>query len=146
MTCDFLFSDLVHVIATVTDPNCTLTARELFEPLMSILFGQPGQGETTAPRALWSAFFRLPHYATTASASAPSNLHVMGGPDAQLDFDSAVEAARSLFERLCPDEPFMPRAPSADEILIEDDEQSVPGPPAGAPEENGLHEGLSGDT
>jgi len=44
------------------------------------------------------------------------------GPDFTLGFDQAINEAKEIFEKICPEEEFLPRAPDPEEIMFEDDE------------------------
>nr|XP_039265235.1 rab proteins geranylgeranyltransferase component A 2-like [Styela clava] len=75
------------------------------------------------PRVLWSAYFNMLS-GGVKTQSLPSNLYVTKGPNMDLGFDETVSEAQRLFEAICPDEEFLPRAPNPDEIVYfdQDDE------------------------
>ncbi|XP_076629473.1 rab escort protein [Colletes latitarsis] len=78
------------------------------------------------PQVLWSLYLNLPASDIKLNDSAPSNLHLCSGPDLELDFDFAVNQARSIFKAMYPEEDFLPRAPDPEEIVLEGEE--APGP------------------
>ncbi|XP_012273654.1 rab proteins geranylgeranyltransferase component A 1 [Orussus abietinus] len=78
------------------------------------------------PQVLWSLYLNLPASDIKLSSSAPNNIHLCSGPDLDLDFDFAVNQAKSIFKAMYPEEDFLPRAPDPEEIVLEGDE--TPGP------------------
>ncbi|KAK8401361.1 hypothetical protein O3P69_002848 [Scylla paramamosain] len=49
----------------------------------------------------------------------PGNLYLCPGPNTDLDYDLAIEQARSIFGRMYPGEEFLPRAPDPEEIAFD---------------------------
>lgn len=82
--------------------------------------------ESTKPQVLWSLYLNLPASDIKLKDSAPTNLHLCSGPDLDLDFDFAVNQAKSIFKAMYPEEDFLPRAPDPEEIVLEGEE--APGP------------------
>lgn len=79
--------------------------------------------ELKKPRVLWSTYFNMMSGGVDTE-SLPSNVYVTRGPSMDLGFDQTVSEAQRLFELICPDEEFLPRAPNPDEIIYfdQDDE------------------------
>lgn len=82
--------------------------------------------ESPKPQVLWSLYLNLPASDIKLNDTAPNNLHLCSGPDLELDFDFAVNQAKSIFEAMYPDEDFLPRAPDPEEIVLEGED--APGP------------------
>ncbi|KAK0081054.1 hypothetical protein PV325_012890 [Microctonus aethiopoides] len=87
------------------------------------------------PRVLWSLYFNLPASDVKLNDSSPNNIHLCSGPDLELDFDFALNQAKTIFTTMYPDEDFLPRAPDPEEIVLEGDEAPGPKFESGPPEE-----------
>lgn len=75
------------------------------------------------PQVLWSLYFNCPETShCNLSSSAPANVYLCSGPDLDLDFEHAVEQAKTIFNKIYPDCEFLPRAPDPEEIVLEGDE------------------------
>ncbi|KAF8978173.1 hypothetical protein BGZ46_006754 [Entomortierella lignicola] len=78
---------------------------------------------TVAPRALFSLFYkrttswpRVPYpIGSEKLTPLPDNLTVLKPMNHSLDFESATEEARAVFERLCPGAEFLPPTPDPEE-------------------------------
>ncbi|GBP07021.1 Rab proteins geranylgeranyltransferase component A [Eumeta japonica] len=79
-----------------------------------------GGQDAEKPKCLWSLFYNV-HDTSAPTSSILDNVHVCSGPDAQLDFDRAVEQAEQIFKKICPGEEFLPRAPDPEEIVFDED-------------------------
>ncbi|PSN42493.1 hypothetical protein C0J52_09794 [Blattella germanica] len=101
---------------------------------------QDGEGEETEgddksetvttlkPQVLWSVFFNCPETSDCdLTANVPANVFLCSGPDLDLDFEYAVKQAKEIFNRMYPDNEFLPRAPDPEEIVL-DGEDGSPGP------------------
>lgn len=76
--------------------------------------------DNTKPKIVWSLFFNQADYSSCdLGASTPTNLYLCPGPNTDLDYDLAIEQARSIFGRMFPGEDFLPRAPDPDEIAFD---------------------------
>lgn len=72
------------------------------------------------PRIVWSLYFnQVDHSGCDLQANTPSNLYLCPGPNTDLDYDLAIEQARSIFGRMFPGEEFLPRAPDPEEIAFD---------------------------
>ena len=82
---------------------------------------------------LWTLDFNITtenFEATKATTEPNSNqsLFLTSGPHFELDYDITIENARNLYANMFPEEPFLPRAPDPEEIILGGD-------PAGGEEE-----------
>ncbi|XP_044749171.1 rab proteins geranylgeranyltransferase component A [Coccinella septempunctata] len=78
------------------------------------------------PRILWSCYFSIPDTNDQKfESSLPKNIFVCPGPDTDLDYDSSVKKAREIFSSIYPGEVFLPRAPDAEEIVIEEEPEAA---------------------
>lgn len=60
----------------------------------------------------------------TTTSKLPNNLLLVGGSRVQLDLDYHVEQAKLLFEKICPNEQFLPRPPDQEDIIFGDEATS----------------------
>nr|CAB3230603.1 rab proteins geranylgeranyltransferase component A 2 [Phallusia mammillata] len=124
---------LVHALlsSAPNNDNQVCNPREKFKEVEQILFAghadaevpQGGDAESTddaKPHILWSSYFDMMEDGVTRDA-LPSNLYVARGPGMELGFDKTMGEARELFERICPDDEFLPRAPDPEEIVFDDE-------------------------
>ena len=81
---------------------------------------------------LWTLDFNITteNFEATKSTEPNSNqsLFLTSGPHFELDYDITIENARNLYANMFPEEPFLPRAPDPEEIILGGD-------PAGGDEE-----------
>lgn len=54
-----------------------------------------------------------------ASFQVSDGIHLAGGPAFALDYDSSIAEAKEMFQKLYPEEEFLPRAPEPEEIIME---------------------------
>lgn len=71
------------------------------------------------PKILWSSYFSMANNGFESS-TLPPNVSIVKGPCFELGFDETVMEARVLFESICPNEEFLPRAPNPEEIIYFD--------------------------
>ncbi|XP_068220721.1 rab proteins geranylgeranyltransferase component A 2 [Palaemon carinicauda] len=72
------------------------------------------------PKLLWSLYFNQMDLSNVnLTEDIPENIYLCSGPDAFLDYDSAISQARTVFTRMFPEEEFLPRAPDPDEIVFD---------------------------
>jgi hypothetical protein len=69
---------------------------------------------------LFALFYRHKFRDTTLSSLLPNNIIATNDPDSSLDFETATTQAKQLFEKMCPNEEFLPVVPDPD-----DDEFSI---------------------
>ncbi|XP_064112420.1 rab proteins geranylgeranyltransferase component A-like isoform X1 [Macrobrachium nipponense] len=75
---------------------------------------------SSKPKLLWSLYFNQMDISNVdLKQDTPENIYFCSGPDALLDYDSAISQARTLFTRMFPEEEFLPRAPDPDEIVFD---------------------------
>jgi len=48
------------------------------------------------------------------------SLYLTSGPHFELDYDLTIASAKKIYASMFPDEPFLPRAPDPDEIILGD--------------------------
>ena len=81
---------------------------------------------------LWTLDFNITTENFEAAKSIEPNsnrsLFLTSGPHFELDYDTTIENARNLYTNMFPEEPFLPRAPDPEEIILGGD-------PAGGEEE-----------
>ncbi|CAG8459115.1 5254_t:CDS:10 [Funneliformis mosseae] len=68
------------------------------------------------PNPLFALFYRHNYRdITSLSSSLPNNIIVTSDPDSSLDFEAATIQAKQLFEKMCPNDEFLPAGPDPDE-------------------------------
>jgi RAB protein geranylgeranyltransferase component A len=116
----------------VVHMTCTSVAADAktdLQPVVELLF-QPQPSDVTAsmdseirrPNVLWSLFFNVDNSSRCDLTSSIDNILVVSGPDEYIDYDHAVTEARQIFERMCPGEEFLPKAPNPEDIIYDDGE------------------------
>lgn len=91
------------------------------EECASTLFDFENQ-QSEKPFVCWSCYFSIPNSNDLdLDESLSKNIFVCPGPDMDLDYDQSVHKAKLIFNQLYPNEEFLPRAPDADEIVVEED-------------------------
>ncbi|CAG9856686.1 unnamed protein product [Phyllotreta striolata] len=111
---------LVHLIA-----KQNTSPQEDFQHVIDKLFASHVE-ETSQekPSILWSYYFSMPETNDIIlSDDLPNNIFVCPGPEIDLDYDTSVDKAKLLFEKMYPDLEFLPRAPDPEEIIIGDDNE-----------------------
>jgi len=63
---------------------------------------------------------------TGNSSTSLENVYRAGGPQPELDFDTAVQQGLEIYTAMFPDQPFLPRAPDPEEIIIGEEEDKEP--------------------
>ncbi|KAK8731812.1 hypothetical protein OTU49_007276 [Cherax quadricarinatus] len=100
----------VHMICNGSD------AQEDLKVAVQRLFGE----DEDKPHVLLHLYFNLADLSGCDLLSgAPTNVHLCCGPDAELDYDSAIDQAKNAFLMMFPEEEFLPRAPDPDEIVFD---------------------------
>ncbi|XP_027206545.2 rab proteins geranylgeranyltransferase component A 1 [Penaeus vannamei] len=93
-------------------------AEEDFKSSVEKLFAT--DEDSDKPKILWSLYFNQEDFSgVDLSSCGTSNLHLCSGPDSQLDYDSAISQAQSVFSQMFPEEEFLPRAPDPEEIVFD---------------------------
>ena len=86
---------------------------------MDLLFKtnfDPETEDDTKPTLLYSLYFNIP-CGDTSSASDPQ-INYACGPSFEVDYDDTIRQSKLLFEKIYPNEDFLPRAPEPEEIII----------------------------
>lgn len=97
-------------------------AREDLMPFFDLLFFQKGESGDQV-QVLWSCFFNKSSPQNVSCGE--SNIHVFRNATQGVDYESNISEAKALFHRLFPEDDFLPRAPDAEDIVIEErDEQT----------------------
>ncbi|XP_045478876.1 rab proteins geranylgeranyltransferase component A 1 [Harmonia axyridis] len=121
---------LVHITA----PGLSSPKEDLQECIEK-LFTTDSNTECQKPKIIWSAYFSIPDTNNQAvKSSLPKNVYACPGPDSDLDYDYSVQKAKEIFSAIYPGEDFLPRAPDAEEIVIEGEEIAMEGEPEPAAE------------
>lgn len=104
----------VHMTCQGTDAESDL--RVVVERLLTT----EADDTSSKPRIVWSLYFnQVDHSGCDLETSMPGNLYLCPGPNTDLDYDLAIEQARSIFGRMYPGEEFLPRAPDPEEIAFD---------------------------
>ncbi|CAG0919803.1 unnamed protein product [Notodromas monacha] len=75
---------------------------------------------SNCPRILWSLHFAVDDFTFPLTENA--NIFVLPGPGDSYDFEEHAVKAKEIFQRMFPNEEFLPRAPDPDEIVIGGDD------------------------
>lgn len=89
------------------------SAKEDLLPSCEYLF--PPQ---TGVHVLWSCFFNKK--SPQKVSCTENHVYAFRSPSAGVDYESHVNEAKSLFHQLFPGDAFLPRAPDAEDIIIDD--------------------------
>ena len=105
-------------LSTVSD-DTSLTAKAKLSPLVEKLFTKVSEEAIEGkPQVLWSCYYdRLIEGTFTSLVDGVS---VVQNPQAEQDYESSINEAKSIFHHYFPTEDFLPRAPDAEDIIIED--------------------------
>ncbi|XP_054713825.1 rab proteins geranylgeranyltransferase component A 2-like [Uloborus diversus] len=98
------------------------SAEEDLSAAVNLLFNIDSTTESKAerPNLLWSMYYNQKDTSTVnLNSRVPEGLFLTSSPDFELDYEHAVAEAREIFEKICPGEEFLPRAPDPEDILIE---------------------------
>lgn len=76
------------------------------------------------PTILYSSYFEIPSSTkgidTTSDQNGP--IYACCGPFVELDYDESIRQSRLLYEKMYPDDEFLPKAPEPEEIIIGDED------------------------
>ncbi|WAR12213.1 RAE1-like protein [Mya arenaria] len=85
----------------------------------------PESTDQSKPSVVWSLFFsQFDQSVIQDSDHLPSNVVLMSGPGSELDIDQCVGEARAVFQKILPDEEFLPKAPNPEDIIYVDDNEA----------------------
>jgi len=85
---------------------------ESFSKILEKLFNMENDPGSTKPNLLSSSFFT--EYKRKMKLDAPKNIHLVNDPDETVTFDSALDNAKEIFQRLYPELPFLPQQEETD--------------------------------
>ena len=85
-------------------------------------------------KLLWSLDFKVATETFSSIEACQNSLYLTSGPHFELDYDRTIASARQLYFDMYPEEPFLPRAPDPEEIILGETE------PEPEPEEEKLAE------
>ncbi|CAG0882808.1 unnamed protein product [Darwinula stevensoni] len=127
--------NLVHLMTNGTSQD--------LEVVIQSHFHITDDSERTAeekPAVLWYCIYEDQDDSRSEflDAELPQGLFFVPGQSWELDFDSHVQQARTVFERMYPGEDFLPRAPDPEDIVVLD-------PPAPEPEQQERNNEEDGD-
>ncbi|KAL9971645.1 hypothetical protein ACROYT_G017841 [Oculina patagonica] len=98
------------------------SAKDDLEPTADKLFHFPSEGnvQSDKPTVLWSLYFNQAIPDSSCVGDLPSNVHVMSLPGTSIGFGEALQQAREVFEKICPDEEFLQPVPNPEDIILDD--------------------------
>ena len=79
---------------------------------------------STEDKLLWTLDFKVFTENLEALEKTTGSLFLTSGPHFELDYDLTIEKAREMFNGMFPEEPFLPRAPDPEEIILGEPEES----------------------
>lgn len=93
------------------------TSKQDFLPIIEKLFSTV-QDSSGRPQLIWSLFYNI-SFVDNSVRSNSDNLFVVDGPVFEMDYGKCISEAKSIFEKMFPNEEFLPKAPDAEDIVIE---------------------------
>lgn len=96
-------------------------AQSDLKPVTDLLFNTSDSDVSGRPRVLWSLYFNIDN-TSQRDLTSVDNILVVGGPDELIDYDNAIAQARQVFDKMCPGEEFLPKAPNPEDIIYDDGE------------------------
>lgn len=69
-------------------------------------------------KLLWSLDFKVATETFSSIEACQNSLYLTSGPHFELDYDRTIASARQLYFDMYPEEPFLPRAPDPEEIIL----------------------------
>lgn len=130
------------------------SARQFFTPLLDKIFdithqsqGYTEQSEkpTTKPSLLWALFFTRQTTLDMPHSVNPDRISIVKGPVNEQDYESSINEARRIFHHHFPDEDFLPRAPDAEDIIMEGDDDGEDEQPSNQGQEQHQHQANEGE-
>ncbi|KAJ7383782.1 hypothetical protein OS493_026316 [Desmophyllum pertusum] len=88
--------------------------------LFSLFCHLAGNVQSDKPTVLWSLYFNQAIPDSSCVSDLPSNVHVMLLPGMPLGFGEALQQAKEVFEKICPDEEFLQPIPNPEDIILDD--------------------------
>merc|ERR1712029_1284379 len=69
-------------------------------------------------KLLWSLDCKVATETFSSIEACQNSLYLTSGPHFELDYDRTIASARQLYFDMYPEEPFLPRAPDPEEIIL----------------------------
>ena len=110
---------------------CKISAKKDLTPVVEKLFRFPEDDsscvtEDDRPCILWSVYFNTKDVTPKdLSSHCPENVFLTSGAGPQIDCDQCVLEAKSVFEKICPGEEFLPKAPNPEDIIYYDENGDI---------------------
>lgn len=104
---------LVHISC----PAVSETSKQDLMLVVEKLFST-SQDSSGKPKIIWALFYNISFLNANLSSNSP-NLFVVDGPVFDMDYGKCINEARVVFEKMFPNEEFLPKAPDAEDIVIE---------------------------
>lgn len=81
-------------------------------------------GDFSKPTILYEAYFEIPSSRKDVNYSENQNgpMYFCCGVFNELDYDESIIQARKLYEKMYPEDEFLPKAPEPEEIIIGDED------------------------
>ncbi|PFX22300.1 Rab proteins geranylgeranyltransferase component A 1 [Stylophora pistillata] len=108
---------VVHLVSkgvTSAKDDLEATANKLFH------FPSEGNVDSDKPTVLWSLYFNQLISDSSCVGDLPGNVHVLLLPGMSLGFGEALQQAKEVFEKICPDEEFLQPVPNPEDIILDD--------------------------
>lgn len=108
---------VVHLVSkgvTSAKDDLEATANKLFH------FPSEGNLHSDKPTVLWSLYFNQFIPDSSCVVDLPSNVHALSLPGLSLGFGEALQQAKEVFEKICPDEEFLQPVPNPEDIILDD--------------------------
>ena len=123
----FLSTDLVHLSIAHRDG-----AKKDLQSFVETFFKEDFDAESeddTKPTILFSSYFEVPSSTKgeNLSGNQTGPIYICGGPYVELDYDETIKQAKLLYEKMYPDDEFLPKAPEPEEIIIGDEDATEGG-------------------
>lgn len=111
---------VIHITAEAVSNNPEAD----LEPFVKQIFDASVEN---SPKLLFAAYFLIKRCKLCQQNEVPSTNQVPRvlstcGPFFEIDYDSSIQNAKNVFEKIYPNESFLPRAPDPEEIIIGDED------------------------
>lgn len=102
--------------------------KEDLSAIVNTLFTTTDSDDRERPCMLWSLYFsQVDTSSPQPTDCTPDNVILLSGPGTDLDLDRPVCEARAIFQKVLPEEEFLPKAPNPEDIIYVDDNQASVG-------------------
>lgn len=111
----------IFVVYLSCSSKTEVTAKQELMPVIDKLFTKTCEKDDVRdekPQVLWTCFFNR----TTPGefTSSLKNVSVVENPFLEQDYESSINEAKRIFDSYLPSQEFLPRAPDAEDIILED--------------------------